>query len=354
MLFNVLSPAEQVASHLRDEILNRRWKEYMPGVAHLHSKLGVNQVTINAALYLLEQEGLLESQGLRRRRRIVVDQQCHHKSTTRICILPYQGDPTEVTYNFAILNELYHAGFEARVIRKSLHDLGMNPARVAKYVRGVEADAWIVSSASPEVLTWFAEQPAPAIALFGASSKVEIAGAGVRKSPVMSQLVRDLVKLGHRRIVMLAPYERLQPEPWLYERNFLTTLEECGIATGRYHLPVWKPSRDGLLQCIDNLFQHTPPTALLVDESKHYIAIQQHLASKGIGIPRDVSMICSEADPAFAWCKQPVTHMRWDPKKIVSRIVRWAKNVSAGKEDHRKKFFDADIGEGNTIGPPPR
>ncbi|MBT8044765.1 MAG: substrate-binding domain-containing protein [Verrucomicrobiae bacterium] len=352
MPLNLLSRADQVAIHLREEILSRRWKEYMPGVAHLQSELGVNHVTINAALHILEQQGLIQSQGRRRRRKIVSDVKGLPNRSIRIRILPYDPESRNEPYNLSILGELNQAGFESSLTRKSLRELGMNPARIAKYVRGVEADAWIVSSGSPEVLEWFAGQSTPAMALFGASSKIQIAGTSVRKSPVMSQLVHDLVELGHHLIVMLTNRERLEPEPWLYERNFLQVMKECGVATSRFNLPIWEPSREGLLGCIDSLFQHTPPTALIVEEPQHLIAAQQHLASKGILAPKHVSLICGDPDPSFAWCKHPVTHIRWDIKKIVNRVVRWARNVSVGKEDMRKSYFNSELVEGNTIGPP--
>lgn len=353
MPLTLLSRADQVAAHLREEILNRRWKEHMPGVAHLESELGVNHVTINAALKLLEKQGLLASQGRRRRRRIVMDQKSRSKRTLRIRILPYDQGSRYVPDHMAILDELHRAGFEAGLARKSLHQLGMDPARIARYVRGIEADAWVVSAGSAEVLTWFAAQSTPAIALFGAFSGVDIAGAGVVKSPEMRKLVHELVNLGHRRIVNLSRKERVVPEPGLYQRNFLAKMRECGIATGRFNLPVWEPSREGLHECIDKLFEHTPPTAIMVDEPQHLIAVQQHLSSRGILTPRDVSLTCCDPDPSFAWCEQPVTHMSWNLKKVVNRVVRWGKNVSEGKEDRRHRFFNSELVEGATIGPPP-
>ncbi|MFK7850805.1 MAG: substrate-binding domain-containing protein [Akkermansiaceae bacterium] len=351
MSLNLLSRADQVAKHLREEILKRRWKEYMPGVAHLESELGVNHVTVNAALHLLEQQGLLVAQGRRKRRRIVIDLKSLAKRTLRIRILPYDQESRYVPDHLAILDELHRAGFEASLTRKSLLELGMNPTRVAKYVQGIEADAWVISAGSSDVLRWFAEQEAPAIALLGSFSEVDIAGAGVMKSPAMTKFVQQLVKLGHHRIVNISRNERVFPNLGLYQRNFLQAMKECGITTSRFNLPVWEPSREGLHECIDSLFQHTPPTALLVDESPHFIAVQQHLASKGILAPEQVSLICSDSDPSFGWTKEPVTHMSWDMKKVVNRVVRWAKNVSVGKEDLRKSYFDAELVAGNTIGP---
>jgi DNA-binding LacI/PurR family transcriptional regulator len=353
MSLHLLSRAEQVANHLREEILKRRWKEHMPGVAHLESVLGVNHVTVNAALNLLEQQGLLESQGRRRRRRIVVDESLLRPKTLRIRLLPYDRETRYSPDHLAVLDELNRAGFEARLTRKSLRELGMNPARVARYVNGVEADAWIVSAGSSEVLAWFASQPTPALALFGAFSKVDIAGVGVRKSPMMVQLVRELAGLGHRRIVNLSHRERVVPEPALYQREFLSAMEACGLPTGPFNLPEWEPSREGLIECIDSLFTLTPPTAILIDEAQHFIAVQQHLASRGILAPRDVSLISGDPDPSFGWLRQPVTHMRWDLGKVVSRVTRWSRKVATGTKDRGHRYFHAELSAGGTIGPVP-
>jgi hypothetical protein len=39
-------------------------------------------------------------------------------------------------------------------------------------------------------------------------------------------------------------------------------------------------------------FQHTPPTALIINESLLFIAAQQHLARRGIAAPENISLIC--------------------------------------------------------------
>ena len=65
-----LSISEQVAMHLREELLRGRWVGLMPGKHELAQELGLNNKTVEAALVLLEREGLLVGQGPRRRRRI--------------------------------------------------------------------------------------------------------------------------------------------------------------------------------------------------------------------------------------------------------------------------------------------
>ncbi|MDG1072268.1 MAG: hypothetical protein P8P32_11695 [Akkermansiaceae bacterium] len=64
-------------------------------------------------------------------------------------------------------------------------------------------------------------------------------------------------------------------------------------------------------------------------------------------------MVCSEPDPTFAWCLPTIAHFNWDYRPVVRRVVRWAKNISHGKEDTRQTRIDAEFVEGGTIGKAP-
>ena len=66
----VLSAVDQVAAHLREEILRGGFGDALPGVNPLSTRLVVNRKTVDAALRLLEKEGLLVSQGSGRKREL--------------------------------------------------------------------------------------------------------------------------------------------------------------------------------------------------------------------------------------------------------------------------------------------
>ena len=56
--------------HLRKEIFRGSWSGTMPGAPALAKELEVDHKTVEAALRLLENEGLLVGQGAGRKRRI--------------------------------------------------------------------------------------------------------------------------------------------------------------------------------------------------------------------------------------------------------------------------------------------
>ncbi len=353
MALHISSPSEQVARHLRGEILRGRWKEEVPGVAQLQKELGVNHVTINAALQLLENQGLLASQGQRRPRRIIADEILAQAQKISICILPYDSAREDASHYIGILHELHRAGFDARISSKTISELGGSLSRVTRYIQRSGFEAWVVSSRSQELLHWLADEKIPAMALFGRFHGVPIAAVGLDKGPLMAELLHRLVKLGHQRIVMLSHRERLFPEPAPFEQGFLSTLQSLGIETGPYNLPDWQPSPAGLQKCLDELFRFTPPTVIIADEARFLIAVRQYLTRKGLDAPSHVSLICNDTDPSFAWSSPPVSHMGWSPKKVSQRVVRWANNLTIGKEDLKQQVLPAEWVEGGTIGPVP-
>lgn len=322
----------------------------MPGVNWLAAELGVNRKTVAAALLQLEKEGLLANQGQGRKRRIVPPDSDAVRPM-QIGILLYEPVPLTQGYLVELQHLLIAAGHTAFFASKSLGELGMNTLRVTQFVQQNSADAWVLCAGSREVLSSFCEKNIPAFALFGRREGVPIAGTGPNKSPVVAAAARKLIELGHRRIVLVVQRVRRLPVPGRAETAFIEELKSHNIAVSEFNLPDWDETPDGLHELLHSLFRVTPPTAMIIDEAPLFAAVQQFLAARGLRVPQHVSLICTDADSTFTWCKPAITHIRWDTGPVLRRIVRWAANVSQGKADTRQTFSPAEFVEGGTIGP---
>jgi hypothetical protein len=354
MALRFLSHAQQLAAHLRSEILQGKWRGSMPGILRLEGEMGVNRNTIDAALQLLEQEGLLVSQGPGRRRKIVLPIGRVEALGMRVALLVIDSPARGIDYMIDLRRLLEEAGHVSYFPDKTLVDLGMDVRRVAGFVKKTEADAWVVCAGSHEVLEWFAQQETPAFSLFGVRHGLPVAGTGPDKAQPLAEATRRLIALGHRRISFLCRREIRLPEPALGVSAVLGELEAAGIATGAFNLPDWEESKEGFERCLDSLFGPTPPTALILDEPVLFNAGFHHLARRGLRVPGDVSLVCTDGDPGFAWCQPSVAHIRWDYRPVVRRIQRWANNVSRGKEDKRQTLTKAEFVEGGTVGRAPK
>ena len=349
--FHPLTTAEQLVVHLREEILRGNLCGSMPGINQLAGTLGVSPMTVIAAVKRLEHEGMLQGQGPRRRSRIVLPAGIAQGHRLRVAILNYDL-PALTDRSISDLQHLLEsAGHQAFFAGKSLLELKLNVRRVARLVTKTDADAWVVCAGSREVLEWFAAQPVPAFALFGRRQGLPLAGVGPNILPACLAAVRQLIALGHRRIVMLARQDRRTGGPGDIERAVLDEMTAHGIRTGPYNLPDWEDSREGFHRLLDKLYRNTPPSALILDEAFLFLAAQQYLAQRGILAPQHVSLFCIAPDPTFAWCQPTIAHSYYDLRPVLRRVVRWADNVACGKDDRRQSFTKAEFVDGGTVGP---
>lgn len=136
-----LSKIEQVAAHLRQELLEGKWQKVIPGRKELALSLGVSHKTIESALQLLENEGVLIAQGAGRRRKIAKSKKSAPVGL-RIKSLAYEIADQRHAYHMELQRRPDAAGHRFHYAAKSLLDLGMKVKRLAEFIENTEADAW--------------------------------------------------------------------------------------------------------------------------------------------------------------------------------------------------------------------
>ena len=350
---HIATAAEQVANHLREQLMRKVWVDTIPGGQILAGQLGVGRMTCDTALSMLESEGLLVPQGPRRRRKIVLPEELTKPTGMRVAILVYEGASKSLDYLVDCKNKLEAAGHTVFYAPSHLTEIKMDVRRLARMVKKTEADAWVVLGGTREVLQWFMQQKTPVFADSGRRRRLKIAGIGPDHVPALTEATRRLIDLGHQRIVLLDSLYKVS-EPGTIGAAFLDALSAGGITTGVYNMPGWEGGLEGLYAYLDSSFQRTPPTAIIAGSGANYFATQSFLVNRGIRVPQDLSLICVDNDPYFSQCQPSVSHIRWSSQPIVNRIVSWVRNISEGKEDTRQTMIKAEFVEGGTIGPVPK
>jgi len=98
------------------------------------------------------------------------------------------------------------------------------------------------------------------------------------------------------------------------------------------------------------MFRVTPPSALIIQESVLFFAVRQFLSKHRIRVPQEVSLICADPDPNFAWQDPSIAHIDWNSTPWGRSVVGWAASISRGKDDRRQVLSKANYVPGGTVG----
>jgi DNA-binding LacI/PurR family transcriptional regulator len=347
---------QQVAAHLREGIERGRWSDPLPGVPQLAGELNVGRHTVRHALRILEDEGLLGGRGHGRSRRIITAQAAAaSQRPLRVNILRHDARLTDNPQSSMVLIEIMHsleaAGHQVSHLKKSQIELRHDVARLTRHLAETPADAWVVECGSHPLLEWCASQPTPCLALYGRTGGLPLARTGPDAVRAYASATRQLIALGHRRIVSIVREGFRKPMPEGCELAFLEELKAHGIPTGDYNLPEWEETPEGFSRLMENLFRTTPPTAMIIDEICWFIAALGFLIRRGIRVPEQVSLVSGDSETMLETCHPRFAHMRWDSRLIVRRVVRWVDAVRKGRADRKTINIPAEFVPGGSIGP---
>ncbi len=346
--------AAQTAAHLRKGLAVGLWQEGLPGVRRLAGELGVSHDSVRAALRQLEAEGRIVPQGLGRRRRATTGQDVEAKALRVAILLNDKVSELHVDMQrdiFQLRHGIESDGHICIFPRKTQADLHDDPARCERLVADTHADCWILISGSLDILQWFSEQPAPALAWGGRCIGVSIASVGLDVAPGIGAAVQELGRLGHRRIVLIGPrFWRMPTIGSGFVRAYINELEALGVRWSDYNMPEWRESPEGLKELLESLFRITPPQALIVDHPSRLPTILGFLARRGLRAPKDISLVCIGQDETLRWCDPPIAHMCYDEKLPIRQMLKWVHGVAAGKRDRKCVLFPAKFDPAESVG----
>lgn len=330
----------QTVETFRRGLREGRWAGALPGTQALAGELGVSVGTAQAALKIIEGEGLLEpvSRGIRRRAAEIagLPQTTRSLRVGLINEVSFSDEDSYDRLHFQIIqNTLTHHG---HTFFHAVEPMRSDSAATLAFMRSARADAWIVASASRPLLEALAAAPpAPVVALGGHFADLPITGTGITLGASIRETVRALADAGHRRIVFFVP-RSLQSEGGASFSPFVEALRENGIAPGNYNVPDFDRTPVGFEAALHALFALTPPTAIIVVDSRQTAAIYAYLAGR-VPQVRKPCVVTLFHDPSLDWIPGGPTYLRSDMAKLTRFVVDRIDDFAAGKRPVSKAFF---------------
>jgi len=309
------SIAAQVAQALRAEIGNRAWADSLPGERQLAERFQVSRKTIRKALAELRAEGLLAT-ARSRGSTIAQPRGRARPPSPRIALLLPQPLEASRPYTVLWVNRLMALLQETGHPLQTFHGtkyFGQNAARsLARLTRAHPARAWIIGGSNRPLQEWFAASGLPTI----------IAGSAHAGDAESEQ--------GFREGLATSP---AAPEPLVCspERSAPSILREIKRLLAR----------------------KAPPTGWLVSNSYAYLTVLSYLASLGLRVPRDISVISRDEETFLTFMHPTPTYYSTKPAKFAHALHQGLKRLLSGDTSPFAIRIMPDLVQGSSVGPAP-
>lgn len=286
----------QTAVFLDAQIAAGQWREWLPPERTLCETLQVSRSTLRRALEQMRRDGRIRSvhgagNRILRGSRVRGGRLRSHDVALLVPEPLELLRPTQVLWIDELRAMLSERGCRLHMLH-GLQYFRVNPgAALEKLVRQHPHGCWILALASPDCQQWFAKRGLPCVIAGSCHTGIDLPFRDLDHRAACRHAAGMLLALGHRKLALVAQKTRLAGDIES-EAGFLEGVHRSRNADATavvYHHDATAP---GIVQLLKRLIAQKPkPTALLVANAYHCLAVISGLAELGRRVPADVSVI---------------------------------------------------------------
>jgi DNA-binding LacI/PurR family transcriptional regulator len=354
------SLVRETAATLKEWISRGVLKEELPGELLLKHRLGVGRDTLRLALKRLAREGWVSAATRGCQRRVRPDRAVprHPAAQDQLSVTVLSLHPIENRVTLFEMRDtqvrLAEQGRRLRFVSPRLARPGNAESQLAELVETYPSAAWVLHATNEAIQRWFAARDLPAFLHEAPFPGIDLPYVAPDWEGAAFHAGLHLVRNGHGKIGLLE-HQQEQPCFMLQERGLERALNS---ANGRRRLVLFK--NDGtpasVADRLEAVFRSKErPTAVVLTRPPQLLTCYSYLASRGLRVPADVSIVALAGDSWFAHLHPAVSHYERD-STLISRSIadRVIELVSTGRLSQKSLWLRLQYCPGATIGAAPR
>jgi DNA-binding LacI/PurR family transcriptional regulator len=353
MPLNFQSIAVQLAQALRAEISSRAWNRVLPSERQLAERFQVSRKTVRKALAELRAEGVLQTE--RSRGSVIAARRGRRReSSLRIALLlpePLEGSrPFTALWVNRLMTLLQEIGHPLQIFHGTKY-YGANAARsLARLTAAHPARCWIVARSNRPLQEWFAASDVPALICGSAHPGVALPSVDVDHRALCRHSAALFLRHGHRRLALFL-------EPGGHGGDFESEQgfrEGLAATPGALEPVIYSPQRSSpsvIRELRRLLALKQPPTGLLLSNSYSYLTVHGYLASLGLRVPRDISVVLRDEETFLRFMHPAPTYYSTRPAKFAQVLHQALKRILAGDRSAFSIRIMPDLVPGDSVGP---
>ncbi len=292
------SLVHQVAGILRESIEAGLWTQHLPGELELCRKFQVSRTTLRGALALLTQEKLIASsqgcrhQVLRAAPRRTGQVERIVKLLTSVPLDQVNGATMLLVDN--LRTQLAKDRLEMEVRASPACFTRKPDVALEALTRESPGAVWVLLSAPAAAQRWFMKEGLPCVLLGSQHPGIELPALDADFNAMGQHAARQFLRRGHRRLAVVIPeVDRAGDDLTL--AAFQTACAQAGGA--QVTLIRHDDTPGGLRHRLEAMIKPPLPTGVFVAHPRHLLLVMSFLATQGIKVPRDISIISRDHEP---------------------------------------------------------
>jgi DNA-binding LacI/PurR family transcriptional regulator len=332
MTLHFQSIAAQVSQALRAEIGNRAWDESLPGERQLAERFQVSRKTIRKALAELRAEGMLATQ--RNRGSVIKKQPAGRRApSARIALLLPQ--PLEASRPFTalwvnrLMGLLQETGHPLQIFHGAKY-FGQNATRtLARLTAANAARCWIIGGSNRPLQEWFAGSGVPTIISGSAHAGVDLPSVDVDHRALCRHCASLFLRHGHRHLALFLEHGGHAGDAES-EQGFREGVAAAADAPAPVVCSAERSASSIIREAKRLIGRKDRPTAWLVANSYAYLTVLSYLASVGLRVPQDISVVSRDEETFLRFMHPTPMYYSIKPAKFAHALHLGLKRVLAG------------------------
>lgn len=321
------SLVNQTAEILRAEIVRGSWTEWLPSERALCRKFQVSRNTLRAALDRMKREHLIRALHGSGNQILVRPETAVRKAQVMdAALLTPEGMERLRPSQSIMIDELRallgEHGCRLHVFHGAQYFRTNPGAALKKLLAQNPHGCWILLRSNAPVQRWFRDNFNRCVVAGSVHGGLELAHRDVDHRAVCRHAAGLLLGLGHRRLALVVSRPPMAGD-LESEAGMLEAVRQSPHSGVEAVICQHDGTVDGIGHALRRLMaQRTPPTALLVANAHHFLAVSSHLTQLGLRVPGDVSLISRDDDLFLSYLVPSPSRYVTNPQAFAKLLLR--------------------------------